>query len=100
VLGGSLVSYTTVDCIPDRGGRSQGDEGNPHPLLPGYQEEGMMMLAGCAGLGEHGRRKKTNRNEHHRRAQENTYNYNYFISLLAHSGERIELGHRQAVASE
>jgi hypothetical protein len=32
-----------------------------------------MMLAGCVGLGEHGRRKKTNRNEYRRRAQENTY---------------------------
>jgi hypothetical protein len=60
VLGGSLVSYTTVDCMPDKGGRSQGDEGKPEPTstIPSLPGGGMMMLAGCAGLGEHGRRKK------------------------------------------
>jgi hypothetical protein len=63
-FGGSLVSYTTVDCMPDKGGRSQGDEGNPHPqpeptsTTPRLPGGGMMMLAGCAGLGEHGRRKR------------------------------------------
>lgn len=55
--GGSGLSYTKVDCMPDKG------EGSPWAKVPRPGElsqqpgGGMVMLAGCAGLGEHGKEK-------------------------------------------
>jgi hypothetical protein len=58
--GGLGLSYI---CMPDQGADQKKKVQGNLSQSPGG---GMMMLDGCAGLGEHGR-KKTNRNEQPRR---------------------------------
>jgi hypothetical protein len=73
VLGGSLVSYTTVDCMPDKGGRSrETKEIHPparthfyHSQVTRRRDDDACRLRGTRGTRK---KKKTNRNEHRRRA--------------------------------